>query len=93
MVTPTVIRALDEAGADLNAQDKFGSTPAHAAASLGRVDALMALEEAGARLDAKNQAGSTPKDLACREGSDLACEASDPPCRRLLAGGRTGAPE
>ena len=46
--TPASIKALIDAGADLNIKDDYGSTALHFATSKGHADCLKALIEAGA---------------------------------------------
>lgn len=60
-----VVRALMDAGADVNIQDKNGNTPLHIAIGLGRIDVALALIEAeNIRLDIKDSDNKTPFDLA-----------------------------
>ncbi len=58
-----------EAGADVNAPDRLGSTPLHAAARVGRHAGLIeALVNAGADVHARRSDGSTPLHVAAEWG-------------------------
>lgn len=57
---PAVIIALLNAGADVMAQMKYGSTPLHKAASGGTPEIIKALIAAGADIMARDDNGSTP---------------------------------
>ena len=61
-----IAKALINAGADMNAQNKLGKTPAHVASKWGRVDILNLLKSKGADLEIKNQDGETPFYTASR---------------------------
>jgi len=54
------------AGADLNAADAVGWTPAHVAAEYGHAGTITALHAAGANLDAAGPMGWTPAHLAAQ---------------------------
>ena len=60
------VRALLEAGADLNARDRFGRTPLHEAAAAGFVAAVELLLANGADPNAKDHSGLTPIHEAVR---------------------------
>ena len=51
-------------GAEVNAADGDGMTPAHVAAYFGRLNALQLLLDFGADRTARDKAGSTAVDLA-----------------------------
>ena len=55
-----LVQRLIEAGADVNAQDRFGFTPLHLAAQERRHGAVALLLEAGAKPDLRNKHGNTP---------------------------------
>jgi hypothetical protein len=59
-----IVRLLCEAGANVNAQNKAGMTPAHEAAGHGSLETLEALVEFGASLQVKDNQGRTPRDVA-----------------------------
>ena len=63
-----IVRALVEAGADLNQARESGATPLHAASYKGHLAVVKYLVEAGADLNPGNYEGSTPLALACRAG-------------------------
>ena len=58
------VKALVEAGADINAWDPAGNTPIHVAAAAGNIDMIKTLAELGAKLDANNRDGKTALDIA-----------------------------
>lgn len=62
------IRALLEAGGDINAQDKDGNTPLHYAALMGHVDQVKLLLSKGANRNIRNQFGDTPAGQANTAG-------------------------
>ena len=62
------VKALIEAGADLNAKENDGWTALHLAACNGKLDCVKALIEAGADLNAKDNDGWTALHLAARYG-------------------------
>ena len=64
------VKALKEAGADVNAGDHMGQTPVHWAAINGHTGTVNALKEAGADLNATDKDGKTPLDWAARKGHD-----------------------
>ncbi len=79
------VKALLEAGADVNALSATGDTALHAAAQGGNVAMIQFLADHGAKLDVKNRAGFTPLDLAMGKGTP-------PPGRGGFGGpGRGGA--
>jgi ankyrin repeat protein len=57
---PENVITLLEAGADLSAGDRYGSTPLHWAAVAGTHENVLALLEAGADVNARNAIGVTP---------------------------------
>ena len=60
---------LSEAGADPNAVNSEGATALHAAASNGRMDAVLALANAGADPEARDSSGERPGDAARARGA------------------------
>ncbi len=69
---PEVVAKLIGLGANANATNNYGYTPAHWAAKHGHVESLRMLVEAGARLDLVNANGDVPLDLAVRWAQDEA---------------------
>ena len=63
------VRALVEAGTDVNQAEADGSTPLHWAAYAGDVETARLLLEAGAVANAGNRYGVRPLSLACTAGS------------------------
>jgi ankyrin repeat protein len=63
-----VSRFLLERGADVTAQNEYGSTPLHLASLEGQVEVACMLIERGADLTALNEYGSTPLHLASERG-------------------------
>lgn len=63
-----VIRALVEAGADVDAEDRDGDRAAHHAAFGDEPAALRALAGAGADLSARNRRRQTPLHIAVNKG-------------------------
>ena len=61
---PHLVGPLLAMGADVNATDNYGSTPAHRAAHNRRDDVLQLLLDAGAALSPLDKLGLTPLDLA-----------------------------
>lgn len=61
---PDLLHVLADAGADLEATDRFGRTPFLVAAAQGSVDMLKALHAAGANASAKDAAGRSAVELA-----------------------------
>ena len=69
------MRALLDAGAELNARDADGEVPLHEAARYNEVDAVMTLLDAGADPNAPNEAGETPLHaVALRQPMGIFCE-------------------
>lgn len=64
------VKLLLDAGADMEATDKGGNTPLHAAAEVGSRRGVQMLLSRGARRGVKNHAGETPLDFAKRRGDD-----------------------
>ena len=64
----TVIRRMINAGADVNAKDKYGWTPLSCASRNGHLDVVIALMGAGADLNAKTNDGSTLLHFASYNG-------------------------
>ncbi len=62
------VKALIEAGADIEPWSRNGSTPLHTAAYVGNAGTLKVLIEAGARIEAKEQRGRTPLHAAAQGG-------------------------
>ena len=62
-----VVASLLAAGADLEARNKYGSTPLHRAAYFGHPETVKQLVEAGAALTAKDLEGLTPLEYALKE--------------------------
>ena len=71
------LRALFQAGADIEARDSCGQSPAMHAAFEGQVDCLRFFIENGADMDARELTGHTPLMLAAKRGHE--------PCLRLIA--------
>eukprot|EP00899_Mesostigma_viride_P003715 jgi/Mesvir1/13344/Mv24003-RA.1 len=63
-----VVRLLVEDGADVNAEDKEGSTALMAAARTGHVESFWLLLENGAHVNARNKHGSSPLMYAALNG-------------------------
>lgn len=63
-----VATLLLEHGADPNAQDQHGITPAHDAACTGFLDTLQVLVEHGASVNTPDKGGALPIHIAIREG-------------------------
>ena len=59
-----VMKILVEKGADVNAANELGMTPAHYAVQRGSERVIEYLASKGARFDTKNKQGRTPADLA-----------------------------
>ena len=69
------IRALIEAGADVNAQNECGRTPLHEAAwAPGQDEDVKALLDAGSDPTVEDQEGKTPLDVALEQGHDDAAK-------------------
>jgi ankyrin repeat protein len=64
-----IAEALIYTDVDVNAQDIFGNTPAHWAASKGDLEAVQLLVERGAELDIPNIDGQTPLHKAADAGN------------------------
>ena len=58
------MKALLDAGAKINAKAKYGDTPLHVAAVMGRTGAATALLAAGAKVNARTIDKLTPLDFA-----------------------------
>jgi phage gp46-like protein len=69
------VDAAIEAGADINAVDRYGETALHLAAKFDIVDKVKALIEAGADIAIKNQRGNTALALALAAGQEAAGQA------------------
>ena len=63
---PNMIAALLDAGADVNAQDRYGLTPLALAARVGYLDAVSILIDAGADRSIKDNDGRGPIDVVSR---------------------------
>ena len=64
--TPSVVKALIDVGADLEANDKMGLTPLHLAAVRDRPSVVKALIDAGADPNARGEYGRTPLHIAAQ---------------------------
>jgi ankyrin repeat protein len=60
----TMIRALLDAGANINSANRTGFTPLHHAAEVGSKEAATLLIISGANLTLKNRNGQTPEQIA-----------------------------
>ncbi len=60
--------ALIKAGADVEAQTKYGNTPLHSAAWHGQTETALELIKAGAEIEAQNNSGEIPLHDAARYG-------------------------
>ena len=60
------VQAELDGGADVTARDKYGVTPLHAAAALGKPATIQALLAAGAHVMARGKYGATPLHYAAR---------------------------
>jgi len=69
------IKALIDAGADVNVKNRDGNTPLHIAARDGRTEAIKALIQANADVNAKDYIGRTPLHNAARDGHTEAIKA------------------
>ncbi len=86
------VKALVEAGADVNAVHADGNTALHPTASTGMVRVIQLLADHGARLDVKNKNDRSPLDLATprvdpRSSAGLGSKAAEELLRKLLAKG------
>ena len=61
-----IVKLLLEAGADVEARDRWGQTALHWAAKRSQANEVKLLLEAGADAEARTTAGQTPRDLATR---------------------------
>lgn len=66
----SIVRALLEAGADVNAPQEKGFTPLHEAAATGKLDLLRILLSHGANLEQKTEDGKSALDLARGQKQD-----------------------
>ena len=57
------VKALIEAGADVNAKNEEGKTPLHRAVFWENLETVEALLKAGAKVKARDEGGWTPLDL------------------------------
>ena len=62
--TTSDVKAKLDAGADVKARSKYGSTPLHSAARFGTPESIQVLLKAGADAKAETKDGKTPWDLA-----------------------------
>jgi ankyrin repeat protein len=60
-----IVRVLIEAGAELEASDKYGETALNIASAFGHADVVRQLLTAGAKVDARSNKGFTPLMGAC----------------------------
>ncbi len=67
-VTAADMQAMIDDGAYVNATDKYGQTPLHAAAGLGKAKVIPVLLKAGADVNAKEKTGFTPLHAAANNG-------------------------
>lgn len=63
-----IVKALIDAGADINARNRTGLTPLHVAALTGQKAAVELLIDKGANINAKNENGVTPLQMAALQG-------------------------
>lgn len=63
-----IVRALVNAGAQVNVKQQAGVTPLHSAAQNGNADILILLLEHGAEVNTRMEGGKTPADLAREKG-------------------------
>ncbi|MEX1013493.1 MAG: ankyrin repeat domain-containing protein [Waddliaceae bacterium] len=78
-----IVKALIEAGVDLNTQTNYGYTPLHLAADNGHKEVVEALIEAGAKVNTQDIKGDTPLHKAALRGNTeivraLMLERADP---------------
>mmetsp|Transcript_1063 Transcript_1063/g.3304 ORF Transcript_1063/g.3304 Transcript_1063/m.3304 type:complete len:250 (-) Transcript_1063:570-1319(-) len=66
----SLIRMLVEAGANVNANDKFGNTPLFRAVGKNKDEAVAVLLELGADAEKQNAAGDNVMHMACENGND-----------------------
>ena len=80
---PVTLKALIEAGADVNAQDSDGSTPLSFAAEEGNPMIVMELIKAGADVNLARHDGATPLHMAAQQWTRRLRGCADPRrCRR-----------
>lgn len=79
-----VIRSLLQAGADVNARARDGTSPLHCAAECGASGALRILTEAGATVDALDATGKSPLMMAVLRGHKDAADLLRPLASTIL---------
>jgi ankyrin repeat protein len=70
----SIVRALLEAGADVNALQEKGFTPLHEAAATGKLELLRLLLDHGANAELQTEDGKSALDLARDEKEDAIVE-------------------
>jgi ankyrin repeat protein len=78
----SIVRALIEAGADVNAPQEKGFTPLHEAAATGKLELVRILLDHGASPDQTTEDGKSALDLARDEKQDAVVDLLTSPSRQ-----------